>query len=168
MLATFWYKIRDVYNQEANKKGFQERTKNMLTGKWIPMNAAVMKFNKLYKETLAHSGENNENHMARVLQLYETIVEEPRGSLSRIFKQPTKAIKKEEKLFVHESARAVKILGVTWYEGLRGSFVSFKEMITSQLQEKLWLYDEVRTRLCLFCHHQIGEDYWDSRFDETK
>ncbi|GJR66228.1 hypothetical protein Tco_0012293 [Tanacetum coccineum] len=42
------------------------------------------------------------------------------------------------------------------------------EMITSQLQGKLWLYDEVRTRLGLFCHHQIGEDYWDSRFDETK
>ncbi|GKD85893.1 hypothetical protein Tco_1357047 [Tanacetum coccineum] len=73
-LATFWYKILDVYNQEANKKGFQERTKNMLTGKWTPMNAAVMKFNQLYEETLAHSGENDENHMARVLQLYETIV----------------------------------------------------------------------------------------------
>ncbi|GJY31385.1 hypothetical protein Tco_0414880 [Tanacetum coccineum] len=36
--------------------------------------AAVMKFNQLYEETLAHSGENDENHMARVLQLYETIV----------------------------------------------------------------------------------------------
>ncbi|GJU18152.1 hypothetical protein Tco_1146118 [Tanacetum coccineum] len=47
----------------------------------------------------------------------------------------------------------------------RGSiedFVSFREMITSQLQGKLWLYDEVRMRLCLFCHHQIGEDCWDS------
>ncbi|GJU21703.1 glutathione S-transferase T3-like protein [Tanacetum coccineum] len=73
-LATFWYKILDVYNQEANKKGFQEHTKNMLTGKWTPMNAAVMKFNQLYEETLAHSGENDENHMARVLQLYKTIV----------------------------------------------------------------------------------------------
>ncbi|GJZ39325.1 hypothetical protein Tco_0585888 [Tanacetum coccineum] len=73
-LATFWYKILDVYNKEANKKGFQERTKNMLTGKWTPMNVAVMKFNQLYEETLAHSGENDENHMARVLQLYETIV----------------------------------------------------------------------------------------------
>ncbi|GJV28466.1 hypothetical protein Tco_1384914 [Tanacetum coccineum] len=41
-------------------------------------------------------------------------------------------------------------------------------MITSQLQGKLWLYDEVRTRLCLFCHHQIGEDCWDSRFDDDK
>ncbi|GKB08252.1 hypothetical protein Tco_0836536 [Tanacetum coccineum] len=40
-------------------------------------------------------------------------------------------------------------------------FVSLREMITSQLQGKLWLYDEVRTRLCLFCHHQIGEDCWD-------
>ncbi|GJX16953.1 hypothetical protein Tco_0217785 [Tanacetum coccineum] len=37
----------------------------MLTGKWTPMNAAVMKFNQLYEETLAHSGENDENHMAR-------------------------------------------------------------------------------------------------------
>ncbi|GJR69471.1 putative reverse transcriptase domain-containing protein [Tanacetum coccineum] len=27
---------------------------------------------------------------------------------------------------------------------LRGSFVSFREMITSQLQGKLWLYDEVQ------------------------
>ncbi|GJU62170.1 hypothetical protein Tco_1244005 [Tanacetum coccineum] len=65
-LATFWYKILDVYNQEANKKGFQERTKNMLTGKWTPMNAAVMKFNQLYEETLAHSGKNNENHMTMI------------------------------------------------------------------------------------------------------
>ncbi|GJZ93933.1 hypothetical protein Tco_0666136, partial [Tanacetum coccineum] len=38
------------------------------------MNAAVMKFNQLYEETVAHSGENDENHMARVLQLCETIV----------------------------------------------------------------------------------------------
>ncbi|GJU07667.1 hypothetical protein Tco_0583317 [Tanacetum coccineum] len=37
----------------------------MLTGKWTPMNSAVMKFNQLYEETLAHSGENDENHMAR-------------------------------------------------------------------------------------------------------
>ncbi|GJX42252.1 leucine-rich repeat receptor-like tyrosine-protein kinase PXC3 [Tanacetum coccineum] len=31
-LATFWYKILDVYNKEANKKGFQERTKNTCDG----------------------------------------------------------------------------------------------------------------------------------------
>ncbi|GKB05593.1 retrovirus-related pol polyprotein from transposon TNT 1-94, partial [Tanacetum coccineum] len=37
------------------------------------------------------------------------------------------------------------ILGVAWYKGnlLKGKFVSFREMITSQLQGKLWLYDEV-------------------------
>ncbi|GKB51535.1 amino acid permease 6-like protein [Tanacetum coccineum] len=29
---TFWYKIQNVYNKEAKKKGFTERTKNMLTG----------------------------------------------------------------------------------------------------------------------------------------
>ncbi|GJZ64111.1 putative reverse transcriptase domain-containing protein [Tanacetum coccineum] len=54
------------------------------------------------------------------------------------------------------------IIGDLKSRGSIEDFVSFKEMITSQLQEKLWLYDEVRMRLCLFCHHQIGEDYWDS------
>ncbi|GJV77804.1 hypothetical protein Tco_1509388 [Tanacetum coccineum] len=50
------------------------------------------------------------------------------------------------------------------FTGVRmlGLEVLYWEMITSQLQGKLWLYDEVRTRLCLFCHHQIGEDCWDS------
>ncbi|GJZ38874.1 hypothetical protein Tco_0585437 [Tanacetum coccineum] len=80
-LATFWNKILDVYNQEANKKGFQERTKNILTGKWTPMNAAVMKFNQLYEETLAHSRENDENHMARVLQLHKW--KNPESTLQR-------------------------------------------------------------------------------------
>ncbi|GJT30893.1 retrovirus-related pol polyprotein from transposon TNT 1-94 [Tanacetum coccineum] len=41
-------------------------------------------------------------------------------------------------------------------KGKLGSFVSFREMITSQLQGKLWLYDKVRTRLCLFCHQKIS------------
>ncbi|GJS27845.1 hypothetical protein Tco_0488465 [Tanacetum coccineum] len=79
-LATFWYKILDVYNQEANKKGFQ-RIKNMLTGKWTPKNAAVMKFNQLYEETLAHSGKNDENYMARVLQLHKW--KNPESTLQR-------------------------------------------------------------------------------------
>ncbi|GJS44091.1 hypothetical protein Tco_0569134 [Tanacetum coccineum] len=34
--------------------------------------------------------------------------------------------------------------------------VSFKEMITSQLQGKLWLYDEVRTRLCFLSSSNRG------------
>ncbi|GJV98255.1 ribonuclease H-like domain-containing protein, partial [Tanacetum coccineum] len=38
---SFWYKILEVYNAEAKRRGFIERTKNMLTGKWIPMNANV-------------------------------------------------------------------------------------------------------------------------------
>ncbi|GKD65026.1 hypothetical protein Tco_1307134 [Tanacetum coccineum] len=38
----------------------------MLTGMWTPMNAAVMKSNQLYEKTLAHNGENDENHMARI------------------------------------------------------------------------------------------------------
>ncbi|GJT36926.1 hypothetical protein Tco_0936791 [Tanacetum coccineum] len=52
---TFWYKIQNVYNKEAKKKGFTERTKNMLTGKWTPMNTAVLKFNQLVQETAVHS-----------------------------------------------------------------------------------------------------------------
>ncbi|GJU50364.1 hypothetical protein Tco_1244467 [Tanacetum coccineum] len=35
-------------------------------------------------------------------------------------------------------------------------FVSFREMIHISLQEAL-LFDEVSTRLCLFCSHQMGK-----------
>ncbi|GJV24224.1 hypothetical protein Tco_1376919 [Tanacetum coccineum] len=38
---TFWYKILDAYNDQAGKRGFPVRTKNMLTGKWTPMNREV-------------------------------------------------------------------------------------------------------------------------------
>ncbi|GJY51094.1 hypothetical protein Tco_0441941, partial [Tanacetum coccineum] len=71
---TFWYKILDVYNTEAKRRGFIERTKNMLTGKWTPMNASVQKFNQLVSETLAHSGENDEDWITRVEILYKTHV----------------------------------------------------------------------------------------------
>ncbi|GJR06895.1 hypothetical protein Tco_0529879 [Tanacetum coccineum] len=63
---TFWYKIRDAYNEQAAKKGLMIRTKNMLTGKWTPMNRDVGKFNSLYNETKAMSGENDENLMTRI------------------------------------------------------------------------------------------------------
>ncbi|GJV29409.1 glutathione S-transferase T3-like protein [Tanacetum coccineum] len=69
---TFWYKIQNVYNKEAKKKGFTERTKNMLTGKWTPMNTTVLKFNQLVQETAVHSGENDDDHMSRVM-LYATV-----------------------------------------------------------------------------------------------
>ncbi|GKA01412.1 hypothetical protein Tco_0674077 [Tanacetum coccineum] len=69
---TFWYKILDVYNTEAKRRGFIERTKNMLTGKWTPMNASVQKFNQLVSETLAHNRENNEDWITRVEILYKT------------------------------------------------------------------------------------------------
>ncbi|GKC12256.1 ATP-dependent Clp protease proteolytic subunit 3, chloroplastic [Tanacetum coccineum] len=69
---TFWYKILEVHNAEAKRRGYMERTKNMLTGKWTPMNASVQKFNQLVSETLAHSGENDEDWMTRVEILYKT------------------------------------------------------------------------------------------------
>ncbi|GJS77625.1 hypothetical protein Tco_0727506 [Tanacetum coccineum] len=62
---TFWYKILDVYNTKAKRRGFIERTKNMLTEKWTPMNASVQKFNQLVSETLAHSRENDEDWITR-------------------------------------------------------------------------------------------------------
>ncbi|GKB48371.1 hypothetical protein Tco_0899124 [Tanacetum coccineum] len=69
---SFWYKILDVYNAEAKKRGFIERTKNMLMGKWTPVNANVQKFNQLVSETLAHSGENDHDWITRVEILYKT------------------------------------------------------------------------------------------------
>ncbi|GKC36217.1 hypothetical protein Tco_1048601 [Tanacetum coccineum] len=33
----------------------------MLTGKWTPMNVAVLKFNQLVQETAVHSGENDDD-----------------------------------------------------------------------------------------------------------
>ncbi|GJV51246.1 hypothetical protein Tco_1446987 [Tanacetum coccineum] len=50
----------------CTRRGYMERTKNMLTGKWTPMNANVQKFNQLVEETLVHSGENDEDWMTRV------------------------------------------------------------------------------------------------------
>ncbi|GKB83055.1 hypothetical protein Tco_0949950 [Tanacetum coccineum] len=46
----------------------------MLTGKWTPMNTAVLKFNQLVQETAVHSGENDDDHMSRVYMLYDATV----------------------------------------------------------------------------------------------
>ncbi|GKB24893.1 hypothetical protein Tco_0864294 [Tanacetum coccineum] len=35
---TFWYKILTIYNHQADELGFKTRNKNMLMGKWTPMN----------------------------------------------------------------------------------------------------------------------------------
>ncbi|GJU45055.1 hypothetical protein Tco_1202321 [Tanacetum coccineum] len=63
---TFWYNILEVYNVKAKRRGSMERTQNMLTGKWTPMNASVQKFNQLVSKTLAHSRENDQDWMTRV------------------------------------------------------------------------------------------------------
>ncbi|GKC46118.1 hypothetical protein Tco_1063840 [Tanacetum coccineum] len=55
-------------------KGFTKRTKNMLTGKWTPMNTAVLKFNQLVQKTAVHSEENDDDHMSRVYMLYDATV----------------------------------------------------------------------------------------------
>nr|GFA94968.1 hypothetical protein [Tanacetum cinerariifolium] len=72
---TFWCKVLDVYNIEAKRRDFIERTKNILMEKWTPMNASIQKFNQLVAETLALSGENYEDWITRVEILYKTHVE---------------------------------------------------------------------------------------------
>ncbi|GKB82063.1 hypothetical protein Tco_0948958, partial [Tanacetum coccineum] len=44
---TFWYKVMDVYNKEAKRLKYPNRSKNMITGKWTPMNRDVGKFNTI-------------------------------------------------------------------------------------------------------------------------
>ncbi|GJV93548.1 hypothetical protein Tco_1541361 [Tanacetum coccineum] len=46
----------------------------MLTGKWTPMNTAVLKFNQLVQENAVHSGENGDDHMSRVYMLHDVTV----------------------------------------------------------------------------------------------
>ncbi|GJS55063.1 hypothetical protein Tco_0628425 [Tanacetum coccineum] len=67
---TFWYKILTIYNQQADELGFKTRNKNMLKGKWTPMNRDVQKFNAIYNQTELLSGENEENLYTRVLTLF--------------------------------------------------------------------------------------------------
>nr|GEV40841.1 hypothetical protein [Tanacetum cinerariifolium] len=53
-------------NIRRSKSRYMERTKNMLTGKWTPMNENVQKFNQIVGETLVLSGENDDDWMTRV------------------------------------------------------------------------------------------------------
>ncbi|GKD75603.1 hypothetical protein Tco_1333885 [Tanacetum coccineum] len=62
--------LAELYNDQAGKRGFPIRTKNMLTGKWTPMNRDVGKFNSLVNETKAMSGDNDDNLMTRIKILY--------------------------------------------------------------------------------------------------
>ncbi|GKC35730.1 hypothetical protein Tco_1048114 [Tanacetum coccineum] len=62
---TFWYKVMDVYNKEAKRLKYPNRSKNMITGKWTPMNRDVEKFNTIVCETALMSGENDKDFMER-------------------------------------------------------------------------------------------------------
>ena len=70
---TFWYRVLNVYNMEAEKHKWTIRTKNMLTGKWTPMNKEVTKWNSLVNETSVMSGESDKDFMAMVHTLYKTV-----------------------------------------------------------------------------------------------
>nr|GEW03426.1 methylesterase 10-like [Tanacetum cinerariifolium] len=67
---TFWYQILGIYNTRAEELGFKKRNKNILTGKWTPVNKDVGKFNAIYDQTTTLSGENDDNLYTRVLTLF--------------------------------------------------------------------------------------------------
>nr|GEV65338.1 hypothetical protein [Tanacetum cinerariifolium] len=62
----------DVYNEEAKKNNYLDRTKNMLMGKCTPMNQDDQKFISLVLETSVMSEEKDEDWMTRVEILYKT------------------------------------------------------------------------------------------------
>ena len=68
---TFWYKVLDAYNAEAKRLKYAPRTKNMLTGKWTPMNRDVKKWNTVVDETAVMSGENDRDFMTRCHILFK-------------------------------------------------------------------------------------------------
>ncbi|GJZ42518.1 glutathione S-transferase T3-like protein [Tanacetum coccineum] len=68
---TFWYKVMDVYNKEAKRLKYPNRSKNMITGKWTPMNRDVGKFNTIVCETALMSGENDKDFMERCHMLFK-------------------------------------------------------------------------------------------------
>ena len=68
---TFWYKVLDAYNKEATRLNYATRTKNMLTGKWTPMNRDVKKWNAVVDETTVMSGEIDIDFMTRCHILFK-------------------------------------------------------------------------------------------------
>ncbi|GJU88280.1 hypothetical protein Tco_1300703 [Tanacetum coccineum] len=70
---TFWYKVMDVYNKEPKISVTQIGcvSKNMITGKWTPMNRDVEKFNTIVCETALMSGENDKDFMERCHMLFK-------------------------------------------------------------------------------------------------
>ena len=68
---TFWYKVLDAYNTEAKRLNYTIRTKNMLTGKWTPMNKDIKKFNSVVDETVVMSGEGDKDFMNRCHILFK-------------------------------------------------------------------------------------------------
>ncbi|GJT01780.1 hypothetical protein Tco_0822949 [Tanacetum coccineum] len=73
---TFWYKVMDVYNKEAKRLKYPNRSKNMITGKWTPMNRDVEKFNTIVCETALMSGENDKISLERFATYSKEVNEE--------------------------------------------------------------------------------------------
>ena len=93
-----------------------------------------------------------------------------------------KAYRFEESFYVHASlegkflrlfilylliTKRGRNIVVAWH-GLRGRQDCFHSWVRFNYLNFSTSSREVRTRTCLFCHHQIGEDCWVYRFNETK
>ncbi|GJR35700.1 hypothetical protein Tco_1211384 [Tanacetum coccineum] len=61
----------DVYNKEAKRLKYPNRSKNIITGKWTPMNRDVEKFNTIMCETALMSGENDKDFMEHCHMLFK-------------------------------------------------------------------------------------------------
>ncbi|GJX14051.1 methylesterase 10-like protein [Tanacetum coccineum] len=68
---TFLITFSTCTNERAKKWLEGAKTKNMLTGKWTPMNRDVQKFNSIYDQTKLLSGENEDDMFARVLIFFK-------------------------------------------------------------------------------------------------
>ncbi|GJW96972.1 hypothetical protein Tco_0178780 [Tanacetum coccineum] len=163
---TFWYKIRDAYNEQAAKKGFTIRTKNLLTGKWTPMNRDVGKFNSLYNETKAMSGENDENLMTRKHKWNN-----PESTNARRNRNRVTNTNEEPELFgddalprppgMHRIAKSQCSSNSTASSGSNPTM--FQEMMQQQLEierkEKMERIDrEVNSRVALNDSKRVAED----------
>ncbi|GJR83753.1 hypothetical protein Tco_0154538 [Tanacetum coccineum] len=157
---TFWYKILDSYNDQAGKRGFPIRTKNMLTGKWTPMNPEVSKFNMLVNETQVMNGEND----ADLMTLEQSRIDKCKTKPSSAYQQRTEPFGDDElprPAGLHRIAKSQRSSNSTASSGSNPQM--FQEMIQQQyeldLKEKMERIDrEVNSRVELNYSKKVTED----------
>lgn len=64
----FWNQIMEMFNSQSDR---ENRSKNMLTGKWTRINGDCQKFNVVYKHLQHRSGENDIDHLENAKTSFE-------------------------------------------------------------------------------------------------